>query len=231
MQSISYAGHRFPLDLIRHAVWLYLCSTLSCWDVEDLLAERGIDVSYETVRRWVLKFGPTICRHLREQRPRPTAQRHLDEMVVSIAGRRMYLWRAVDSEGEVLDLLVQTRRDRAATLKLLRKLLKRRGCAPRIVVTDLLKSYGAALRELGFAGRHEQGLRANNRAENSHRPPRRREHKMQRFKSAGSAQRFLAAHAIGYNVFNVERHLVASPTLKRFRGAAHRAWETPAAAA
>jgi transposase-like protein len=231
MQPISYANHRFPVALIRHAVWLYLRFTLSYRAVEDLLAERGIDVSYETIRRWVLKFGPGICRKLQRHRPRPTAEWHLDEMVVSIAGRRMSLWRAVDSEGEVLDLLVQKRRNTVAALKLLRKLLRRQGSAPRVIVTDQLKSYGAALREIGFAGRHEQGLRANNRAENSHRATRRRERKMQRFKSAGSAQRFLAAHAAVYNVFNVERHLVSRSTLKQFRGTAHQAWAAATAAA
>lgn len=214
MQPICYARHRFPVALIRHAVWLYLRFTLSYRDVEDLLAERGVDVSYETIRRWVLKFGPRICRNLRQQGPKPTAQWHLDEMFVSIAGRAMYLWRAVDSEGEVLDLLLQKRRDKAAALKLLCKLLKRQGFAPHVIVTDQLKSYGAALRELGFAGRHEQELRANNRAENSHRPTRRRERKMQRFKSVGSAQRFLAGHAAVYNLFNVERHLISRPTFK-----------------
>jgi putative transposase len=126
MQPISYARHRFPRDVIRHAVWLYLRFTLSYRDVEDLLAERGLEVSNETICRWVLKFGPVIACNLRRGRPIPHDQWHLDEMVVSIAGRRMYMWRAVDSEGEVLEVLVQPRRDRAAALKLLRRLLKRR---------------------------------------------------------------------------------------------------------
>jgi putative transposase len=117
MQPISYARHQFPAEIIRHAVWLYLRFTLSYRDVEELLAERGIETSYETVRRWVLKFGPMFARNLRRLRPRPTGRWHLDEMVVFILGRRMYLWRAVDSEGEVLDLLVQTRRDTAAALR------------------------------------------------------------------------------------------------------------------
>lgn len=126
MQPISYARHRFPPEVIRQAVWLYLRFTLSYRDVEELLAERGVDVSYETVRRWVLKFGPVFARNLRRLRPRPSDQWHLDEMVVSIRGRRMYLWRAVDSEGEVLDVLVQPRRDTAAAVRLMRKLLKNR---------------------------------------------------------------------------------------------------------
>jgi transposase-like protein len=150
MQPISYARHRFPPDVIRRAVWLYLRFTLSYRDVEDLLAERGLQVSNETVRRWALKFGPLIARNLRRGRPRPHDRWHLDEMVVSIAGRRMYMWRAVDSEGEVLDVLVQPRRDKAAALKLLRKLLKRQGFAPTVIVTDKLRSYGAALMLIGF---------------------------------------------------------------------------------
>jgi putative transposase len=144
MQPISYARHQFPAEIIRHATWLYLRFTLSYRVVEELLAERGIEISYETVRRWVLKFGPLFARNLRLLRPKPTGTWHLEEMVVSIQGRRMYLWRAVDSEGEVLDLLVQPRRDTAAALRLMRQLLKKQGCAPNELVTDKLGSYGAA---------------------------------------------------------------------------------------
>ena len=201
MKAISYARHRFPSDVIRHAVWLYLRFTLSYRDVEDLLAERGLEISNESIRRWVLKFGPAIARNLRSIRSRAHSQWHLDEMVVSIGGQRMYMWRAVDSEGEVLDLLVQRRRDKAAALKLLRKLLKKQGFVPAVIVTDKLGSYGAALRIIGFSGRHERGLRANNRAENSHQPVRRRERKMGGFKSPGSAQRFVSLHAAVYNTF------------------------------
>src|ERR671916_509317 len=127
MQAISYARHQFPPDIIRHAVWLYLRFTLSYRDVEELLAERGLDVSYETVRRWVLKFGPAFVRSLRRLRPRPTDTWHLDEMMVLIHGKRMYLWRAVNSEGEILDALVQPRRDKAAVMRLMRRLLKKQG--------------------------------------------------------------------------------------------------------
>ena len=221
---ISYARHRFPPLIIQHAVWLYLRFTLSYRDVEDLLAERGLDISYETVRRWVSKFGPLLARGLRARRPRPTGRWHLDEMVVMIAGKRFWLWRAVDSEGEVLDVLVQSRRNTAAAVRLMRKLLRKQGFAPAVIVTDKLGSYSAARRKLGLEARHEQGLRKNNRAENSHQPVRRRERKMQRFKSPGSAQRFLSAHAAVHNTFNVERHLISRRTLKPFRAAAMEQW-------
>jgi transposase-like protein len=189
MQPISYARHQFPPEIIRHAIWLYLRFTLSYRDVEELLAERGLDISYATVRRWVLKFGPAFARNVRQLRPRPTDRWHLDEMVVSIQGRRMYLWRAVDSEGEILDVLVQPRRDKAAALELMRKLLKKQGLAPSVLVTDKLGSYGAARQELGLSAHHEQGLRRNNRAGNSRQGVRRRERKMQGVKSPGSTQR------------------------------------------
>src|ERR1700751_2649339 len=166
MTPLRYCRHRFPPEIIQHAIWLYL--TLSYRDVEELLAERGLDISYETVRRWVLKFGPTIARRLRRRRPRPSDRWHLDEMVVRIAGRRMYLWRAVDHEGEVLDMLIQRRRDSRAALRLMRKLLRKHGFAPKRVTTDQLGSYGSAFRQLRLTCPHEPGLRANNRAENSH---------------------------------------------------------------
>jgi putative transposase len=231
MQPISFRRHQFPPDIIRHATWLYLRFTLSYRDVEELLAERGLDVSYETVRRWVLKFGPAFARNLRRLRPRPTEIWHLDEMVVLIQGKRMYLWRAVDSEGEILDVLVQPRRDKAAALRLIRRLLKRQGYAPRVLVTDKLPSYGCARRELGLSARHDQGLRKNNRAENSHQVVRRRERKMQRFKSPGSAQRFLAAHAALHNTFNIQRHLISRRTLRLFRAEASGVWQQATAAA
>ena len=231
MPLVSYARHQFPPTVIQHAVWLYVRFTLSYRDVEDLLAERGLEVSYETVRRWVLKFGPAIARHLRRLRPRPSPRWHLDEMVVRVAGERMYLWRAVDDEGEVLDVLVQRRRDKAAARKLMRTLLRKQGFAPDVVTTDKLRSYGAAFADLGLTARHEQGPRKNNRAEVSHQPVRRRERKMQRFKSPGSAQRFLAMHAAVYNTFNVQRHLISRRTLRLFRTEATARWKAAAAAA
>jgi putative transposase len=231
MDQLSYRRHRFPPPIIQHAIWLYLRFTLSYRDVEELLAERGLEVSYETVRRWVLKFGPGIARKLRRCRPRPSDRWHLDEMVVRIAGKRMYLWRAVDHEGEVLDMLVQRRRDKRAALRLMRKLLKKQGCTPKLLTTDKLGSYGAAFRHLRLTCLHEHGLRKNNRAENSHQAVRRRERKMQRFKSARSAQRFLSIHAAVHNTFNRQRHLVSRSTLRTFRAEATAQWQSAVAAA
>jgi putative transposase len=231
MAPLWYHRHRFPPALIQHAIWLYLRFTLSYRDVEDLLAERGFEVSYETVRRWVLKFGPLIARKLRQGRPRPSARWHLDEMVVRIAGKRMYLWRAVDREGEILDMLVQRRRDTQAALRLMRKLLKKQGFAPKLLITDKLGSYGSAFRQLRLTCPHERGLRQNNRAENSHQIVRRREHKMQRFKSSRSAQCFLNIHSAVHNTFNHQRHLVSRSTLRIFSAEAAAQWQDAVAVA
>ncbi len=162
MRKISYARHRFPPEIIQHAVWVYFRFPLSYRDVEDLLSERGIEVSYETVRRWALKFGKAYAAKLRRFRSLADARWHLDEMFVSINGKRMYLWRAVDCEGEVLDILVQSRRDKKAALKLIRKLLKKQGFIPGTIVTDKLPSYGAALKDLGLSRHHDFGGRKNN---------------------------------------------------------------------
>ena len=231
MDKLSYHRHRYPSIVIQQAIWLYFRFALSYRDVEDMLAERGIDVSYETVRRWALKFGAIIARKLRRGRPRPDVRWHLDEVFVSINGRQLYVWRAVDSEGEVLDILVQPRRDRQAALKLMRKLLKKQGVAPATIVTDKLGSYRSALRELGIARRHDTGRWKNNRAENSHQPLRQRERRMKRFKSPGSAQRFLSIHAAVYNVFNVQRHLISRRTLRSFRAQAMLTWRHATVAA
>jgi putative transposase len=168
-----------PPTFIQHAIWLYLRFTLSYRDVEELLAERGLEVSYETVRRWVLKFGPGFARRLRRSRPGPSNRWHLDEMVVRIAGKRMYLWRAVDHEGEVLDSWFSAATTSARALRLMRKLLSKQGFTPKLLTTDKLGSHGSAFRYLRLTCPHQQGLRANNRAENSHQTVRRRERKMQ----------------------------------------------------
>ena len=231
MRKISYRGYHFPPEIIHQAIWLYLRFTLSFRDVEDLLAERGISLSYETVRRWVNHFGPMIAADLRKRRPKPCTVWHLDEAYLKIDGRMVYLWRAVDSEGEVLDVLVQSKRNKHAARKLMRKLLKKYGFVPSRMITDHLRSYAAAARDLGIERRHERGRWRNNRAENSHQPTRRRERKMQRFKSAGSAQKFLSTHAAVYNIFYVQRHLTSARTHQAFRAAAMNTWREALAAA
>jgi putative transposase len=225
MKPISYKRHRFPPAIIRQAVWLYYRFTQSSRDVEDLLVERGICVSYETIRCWTSKFGPANAANLRRSRARADSVWHLDEMVVRICGKRMFMWRAVDKEGEVLDMLVQKRRNKAAALKLLRRLLKKQGFVPDEIVSDGLASYQAARRDLGCLDRHKpRRLRDNNRVENSHLPVRRRERKMQRFKSQGQAKRFVSTHGAIYNTFNIERHLISRNTMRRFRTSAMSEW-------
>jgi len=217
MQNISYSRHRFPSHIIQHAVWLYARFTLSYRDVEDLLAERGWDISYDTVRRWFLKFGAPIARNLRSSRPLPNNIWYLDEMVIVTRGKRHFLWRAIESEGEVLEFLVQSKRNTKAGLKLMLILLKKQGLAPTKIITDKPKSYLKAFRSIGLTAEHIDNKRSNNRAENSHLPIRRRERKMQKFKSPGSAQRFLNIHSATYNIFYVQRHLINRNYLKECR--------------
>lgn len=232
MQSISYKRHRYPPDVIRYAVWAYFGFTMSFRDVEDLLAQRGLNVSYETVRAWTLKFGRQFARNIRRNRHKPTGRWHLDEVVVKICGAQMYLWRAIDDEGEVLDILVQRRRNTRAALKLLRKLLKNQGVHPEKIVTDGLGSYAAALMQLECANRHRRGLlRENNRIEGSHVPIRRRKRKSQGFKSQRSAQRFLSTHAAIYNLHNHQRHLISRRSFREFRDRAADFWAAATSAA
>ena len=231
MKPLSFKRHRFPPDIIRHAIWLYGRFKLSFRDVEELLAERGVDVSYETVRRWFLKFGLSIAANIRRSRPRPSDHWHLDEMVITIRGDQYWLWRAIDSEGEVLDFLVQRRRNATVAKKLMIKLLKKYGFAPTRIVTDRLRSYPAAFRAIGLTADHNRGLRANNRAETSHQPVRRRERKQQRFKSPGSAQRFLVIHAAVYNAFTHQRHQLRRPHFKQLRAGSFGTWAEASAAA
>ncbi len=231
MHNISFKRHRFPPEIIRHSVWLYARFTLSYRDVEDHLAERGLDISYETVRCWFLKFGQPIGRNLRRRRPAPSDIWHRDEMVIVIRGKRHWLWRAVDNESEVLDFPVQPKRDAGAAMTLIRKLLKRQGWAPTRIVTDKLRSYHVAFRSIGLTAEHIDNKRSNNRAENSHQPVRRRERKMQRFKSAASAQRFLNIHSAVYNTFYVQRHLLNRARFKSLRTEALGVWESASMAA
>jgi putative transposase len=225
MAKLSFKRHRFKSDVIKRAVWLYYRFSLSLRDVEEILAERGIDVSYEAIRDWCRKFGLQIARNLRRRRPAPSPRWHLDEMVSSIGGRHMYVWRAVDDEGEVLGSAVERRRDASTAESFLRKLLRDQPVVPDSIVTDGLSSYKTALDRLGLSDRHRPGrLRENNRAENSHLPIRKRERQMIGFKSAASAQRFLTVHAAVYNTFYTQRHLISRSTLRIFRAHAHAAW-------
>jgi len=224
MKTISYQRHRFHPDIIKQAIWLYFRFTMSYRDVEELLAERGIEVSYETVRRWVNKFGKLFSRRIKKRRHQPDIEWFLDEVFIKIGGKPMYLWRAVDGEGEVLDVLVQKRRNKSAALRLLRKLLQTQGEAPTKIVTDKLKSYGAALRDLNMEHLHDTTNRLNNRAESSHVPIRRRERKMQRFKSHKSSQVFLSIYGPIYNLFNTQRHLISRQTLRAYRSISMAEW-------
>src|SRR3954471_16297153 len=201
----SYAGYRFPGEVISHAVWLYFRFPLSRRMVEEMLAAGGIDVSHETVRQWARKFGQGFANQTRRRLPCTGGKWHLDEVCLMIRGTKHWLWRAVDQDGVVLDVLVQSRRDKRAAKRLLRKLLKRQTRPPRVMITDKLASYGAAKAEVMPSVEHRRHKGLNNRAENSHQPTRRRERQMKRFKSPGQAQRFLSAHDQINNLFHLRR--------------------------
>jgi putative transposase len=218
-----YARHRFPAEVISHVVWLYFRFPLSLRMVEEMLAARGIAVSHETVRQWALKFGQSFAKQIRRRLLAPGDKWHLDEVVISIAGQKHWLWRAVDQHGVVLDILVQSRRNAKAAKRLLRKLLKKQGVAPRVMITDKLASYAAAKREVMLGVEHRQHKGSNNRAENSHQPTRRRERIMKRFKSAGQAQRFLSVHDQVANLFRRSTHSKAADH-RRARARAFQAW-------
>jgi len=206
--SISpYHRHRFPAEIISHSVWLYFRFALSFRDVEEMLAMRGVSLSYETVREWCLKFGQIYSNALRRKSPRPGDRWHLDEVFLKINGRIHYLWRAVDQDGDVLDILVQSKRDKRAAKKFFRKLLKKVRYVPRVIITDKLRSYGAAKAEVLPSVEHLQQKYQNNRVENPHQPTRLRECVMRRFKPSGHAQRFLSVFGIISSHFRVGRHL------------------------
>jgi len=204
----SYRGYRFPPEIISHAVWLYHRFSLSFRDVEDLLAERGITVTYEAIRQWCLTFGLDYARRLRHRRGRQGDTWYLDELFVKLRGRQQYLWRAVDEDGDVLDILVQSRRNKRAAQRFFRKLLKRQGREPRRLITDKLRSYSAAHRTVMPSVVHSTRQYENNRAEVSHQPTRQRERQMRRFKSAAHLQRFASVHGVVQNLFRVGRHLL-----------------------
>jgi putative transposase len=201
LPPVNYKRHRFPPEIIGYAVWLYFRFPLSLRLVEEMLFERGILVSYETVRRWALKFGQEFARRLKRKRPSRGDIWHLDEVGVSIAGKTHWLWRAVDQEGYVLDEILQTRRDSEAAARLLRRLLNKQGVAPKRIVTDKLGSYAAARKKIMPAVEHRSHKRLNNRAENSHLPFRRRERAMQGFRSPGGLQRFVGVFSAVRNHF------------------------------
>jgi putative transposase len=189
-----YKNHCFPAEIISHGVWLYFRFCLRYRDVEELLFARGIIVTYEAIRKWCRKFGQQYANELRRRCPKPDDTWHLDEVFLTINGERHYLWRAVDQDGHVLDMLVQRWRDKKAAKKFFRKLLKGLTSVPPVIITDQLKSYGAAKREILPGVEHRQHRSLNHRADHSHQPTRQRERRMQGFKSAGHAQRFLAAY-------------------------------------
>ena len=216
-----YRGFRFPAEIIQHAVWLYHCFSLSLREVELILAARGIVVSYESIREWGLRFGRMFATGLRRRRPRPGDKWHFDEVFIRIRGKLHYLWRAVDQDGHVLDILVQSRRDAKAAKRFFRKLLKDLQFIPRVIVTDKLRSYAAAKRGILPGVEHRQSRYLNNRAEASHQPTRRRERHMKRFKSACHAQRFLSTHCRIHNHFQLRRHF---PSASRYRTARNEAF-------
>lgn len=216
--------HRFPAEIISHAVWLYHVFNLSLRDVELLLAGRGVVVSYETIRRWRGKFGESIASRLRRRRPKPGDKWHLDEVFIRIQGELHNLWSAVDQEGAVLDILVQSRRDAKAAKRFFKRLLRGLQDVPRVIATDKLRSYGAAKREVLPDVEHRQSRYLNNRAENSHRPTHRRERQMQRFKSPRRAQDFPFAYSFIFGHFRPRRHRMTASGYRAVRIEAFKVW-------
>lgn len=223
--AASYHGYRFPPEIITHAVWLYHRFCLSFRDAEDLLAQRGILVTYETIRHWCQTFGLAYARRLRHRRGRMGDTWYLDELFVTIHGRQHYLWRTVDEDGDVIDILVQSRRDRRAATRFFRKLLKGQGCEPHRLITDKLRSYAAAHRTVMPSVVHCTRQYENNRAEVSHQPTRQRERQMHRFKSVAHAQRFLSVHGLVRNLFRVGRHLLRAAHHRLLRTRSLGVWD------
>jgi putative transposase len=222
--SDPYRGHRFPAEIIAHTVWLYFRFTLSFRDIDELLAARGIFVTYETIRQWCLKFGQAFANELRRRQPRRGDKWHLDEMVITMNGKHHYLWRAVDQEGFTLDILVQSRRNTKAAKRFFRKLLKGLHYVPRVLITDKLKSYAAAKKTVMPGVEHRQHKGLNNRAELSHQRTRQQERQMRRFKSPRQAQRFLSAHGPINNLFYLRRHRIPAAQYRVARRDAFNTW-------
>ena len=220
----TYKRHRFPPDIISYAVWLYYRFNLSHRDIEDLLAERGIIVTRESIRLWCIKFGALYSRRLNRKHRGYGDTFSIDAVFVKINGKQHYLWRAVDQDGEVVDVFLQSRRDGAAAKRFFRRLLRSHGGEPRKIVTDKLRSYGVAHRELIAESIHVTNRYANNRAEQSHESTRVRERGMRKFKSVGQAQRFLGTHAVVSNLFNLGRHLVGAQHYRDLRISAFSEW-------
>lgn len=227
-EKTSYKRHRFPPQMIAHAVWLYVRFNLSLREVEELMLERGVDVSYETIRRSTVKFGPLITHVLRRRQPRPGDVWHLDEVVVKIAGRSYWLWSAVDQHGVVLEEILQSKRNKRAAKRLLVTLMKRWGVMPKRIITDKLRSYGAAKREVAPGLDHWSHKGLNNRAENSHLPFRKRERAMQGFRSPGGLQRFVSIHSATRNCFSVPARRRSALTIRYHRLEALEAWKSAA---
>ena len=223
LQRLPLHPNGYPAEIISHAIWLYYRFSLSYRDVEELLAERGVVVSYETVRQWCRKFGQQFASQLRRRRAQPDDKGHLDAVFLKINGKTHYLWRAVDQAGNGLDILVQSRRNKRAAIKFFRKLLK--GCTyvPRVLITDTRPSYGAA-KEVLPSVEHRHSRYLNNRAENSHQPTRQRERVLQRFKSAGHAQRFLSAFGPIRQHFWPRRHWLTAEAYRQERAQRFQAW-------
>ena len=222
--SNIYKRHRFPSEIISYCVWLYYTFPLSFRDIEKMMLYRGIQVTYEAIRQWCLKFAQTYANQLRRSRPKPADKWHLDEVVIKINGKQYYLWRAVDKNGQVLDILMQSRRNEKAANKFFRKLLKPQGFAPRVVITDKLRSYGAAMKKILKGVDHRQHKGLNNRAENSHRPTRVRERRMGRFKSPGQAQRFLAAFEPIRGHFHPHQHKLTATEYREMMRQRFESW-------
>jgi putative transposase len=219
-----YRGHRFPKEIISYCVWFYFRFGVSFRDVEEVMASRGVLVSYETVRRWCDKFGHQFAAGVRRRRPRTGDKWHLDEVFLKINGVTHYLWRAVDQNGVVIDIVVQPKRDRFAAMRFFRKLLRATRRRPRVIVMDKLRSYAAAKRIVMPGVAHRQHRYLNNRAENSHQPTRERERRMRRFKSAAHAQRFVVVHGIIASHFRPRRHLLSAADYHRLRTKSFRIW-------
>ena len=227
--ACKYRGYRFPPEIISHAVWLYHRFCLSFRDVEELLAERGIIVSYETVRQWCRKLGPEYARKLKRRQGRLGDVWHLDEVFVKIMGKRHYLWRAVDQEGDVVDILLTRHRNASAAKRFFRRLLKGQGTMPWRLVTDKLRSYVSAHRNMMPSVDHCTARYANNRAELSHQPTRQRERQMRRFKSAGHAESFLSVHGVVRNLFRIGRQFMSAEQYRLLRERSFKAWHSATA--